>query len=392
MRRAFGIGMLAALVLAAACRDGAELFTTTDRGPLGDENPWRLTYNVAEDRSPVWAAGGDSLYYSAEDAGPFPRPIGVLQSVGREGGVARPLLGAVQVESAARRWLTAPTPAPDGRRMAYVEVWGHRIADLCFPIGTPGTFTSCDVPWESLVPMLTEVRIRIREYGALSPVERDPELSVPLDFLAVDTTRHPFGLEGVFHYPDHPFHRLNRQERTRFYRPSWSPAGERLALSDGLRVLVWRLGEPNAVPVPGTEDGISPAWSPDGEWIAFSRPERADSALNQCLQSVFGIPTCLVEQRTYRLGARRLLLVRPDGSEVRDLTEGEDPAWSPDGQTIYFRSGDRLWRMGRDGGAREPLADTKGGREPAVSPDGRHLAFARQTPAGDYDIWVLALE
>lgn len=387
-------GLALALALAAlssGCRDGARLFSTDDRAADG-ANPRRLTFNIADDRSPAWSVDGDTLYYSAEEAGPLPRPVGVIRSIAKEGGVAPPLLGAIQVESAARRWLASPAPSPDGSRLAYVEVWGHRIGDLCFPIGTPNTFTACDIPWLPLVPMLTEVRVRVRHHGALNPVETDPELAVEVSHVAVDTAGRPPGVETVVLYPDHPFHRLNREEGTRFYRPSWSPDGRRLVLSDGLRLLVWRPGEPSATPIPGTTDGISASWSPTGDWIAFVRAERADSLLNRCLQYVFGALTCVIEQRLYTLGARRLILARPDGSEVRVLTEGEDPAWAPDGGTLYFRSGGQLWRIGLDGTGREPLPDTHGGREPAVSPDGRNIAFARETPGGDNDIWIFAFD
>jgi Tol biopolymer transport system component len=99
------------------------------------------------------------------------------------------------------------------------------------------------------------------------------------------------------------------------------------------------------------------------------------------------------EQRTvYATGRRILSLIRPDGSGLTEIGEGEEPAWSPNGETIFYRHDDAIWRLSLAGGDQILVPETERGREPAVSPDGRHLAFARRGKQGVYDIWIAIVE
>ena len=153
-------------------------------------------------------------------------------------------------------------------------------------------------------------------------------------------------------------------------QPAWSPAWTRLAfVSD-------RDGNPEIYTIEAgcdaarkTEaacavrrltndpaDDMLPAWSPDGQWIAFV---------------------------STRDGNAEIYLMRSDGTDVRRLTEdpGGDwrPVWMPDGQRLLFasdRSGNLdLYWMDLDAGMQpgaitqlttDPAAD----RDPAVARDG----------------------
>ncbi|MFQ5889492.1 MAG: TolB family protein [Gemmatimonadota bacterium] len=377
-----------------ACREAAEPFRPPDPLPPGDVR--RLTFSEGEDRSPVWSPSGDSVFYSAEGFGHLPLTDGVLVTMPREGGVAQPLLPTVQLPTGAPRMLVTPAVAPGGARVAYAQV----ISILDSGVLCESGAVECLPEGETELPpapRLSSVVLRVRAFAATGPIDEDPALEVSFPGRFLDTSRHPGGLEGVFVIDYFPFQRLFDEETVLPFRPSWSPAGDRLVFSDGLGLLVWSLADGSVVPVANTQDGVSPAWSPDGEWIAFSRLERIQGVDAMCEYFTIDprtggrIVSCVEERTDYRIARRVITLIHPDGSDPRELGEGDEPAWSPDGGTIFFRRAGRIWRIGRDGSAESPMSGTEGGREPAVSPDGTELAFARADAAGRHDIWVVRI-
>ena len=170
---------------------------------------------------------------------------------------------------------------------------------------------------------------------------------------------------------------------------TWSPNGRTIAFGDnstdsnfntGGIYLVGRDGK-GLRKIPGTSNlDNSPAWSPDGNWIAFA------------------------------VDGQGIYVMRRDGSDRRQLTtEPEDrtPVWSPDGRVIAFSRTDEnynenVWAMNSDGSEPHALThfeETPGGGpaggttpahaiEPTWSPKGLRIAFALY-PNDQGQLWVI---
>jgi Tol biopolymer transport system component len=173
---------------------------------------------------------------------------------------------------------------------------------------------------------------------------------------------------------------------------AWSPDGRKLAFFDqggpcpfcfklnvvnsdgsGLRNLTPKLWAAGA----GSGGGptFDPAWSPDGQMIAFV--------------GLVGLTAGHGET---------IYVVRADGSGLRNLTPKPvgtyaAPAWSPDGRKLAFvsdREGNsEVYVMNADGtGQRNLTRNPAYDADPAWSPDGSKLAFVSNRD-GNYGVYVM---
>lgn len=371
-------------MLASACREGAEPYRIV-APEWRDSVAVRLTYSIHDDRSPLWNEAGDSVYYITEGHPPLPLRPGLLLATARVGGVATPILEEVQLGLKQPPWLAAARL--NGQQIALVELTQFERYDC--NVTCPGVAEAVSAGAQ---PQLREAVLRVHRMDANS-VEDEYRLPVRFEGITYDSTRHPFFVEFVHVHHTHPFHRTYNLYGDAFFRPTWSPAGDQLVFSDGLNLYLWRVGQPGVTQIPGTGDGVYPAWSPDGAWIAFTRLERGAPETISCFcftdkGEVGSVYETTVYPDPGRTGT--LVVMRPDGSEQRTLGVGVAPAWMPNSQSIIAARDNNLWAIELSGAA-QILEHTTGGFEPAISPDGSRLAFARQVENQQHDIWVVRL-
>lgn len=125
----------------------------------------------------------------------------------------------------------------------------------------------------------------------------------------------------------------------------------------------------------GLAGAFQPAWSPDGQWVAFG--------LGQWFQM-------------RRTGTAKIMRVRRDGTGLEALTDGTlhcgFPSYSADGSQIVYR----VWSENEKGLRILTLSDrsvrvltSEADNLPDWSPDGSCIAFTRRVDAVNFDVFTI---
>jgi serine/threonine-protein kinase len=141
-----------------------------------------------------------------------------------------------------------------------------------------------------------------------------------------------------------------------------SPDGENLVYSavseKAIMLYIRPLGQPEAKPIPGTEGGVMPFFSPDGKWIGFF----ADGKLKK-IALAGGPPVTLCD--AYPIGA----------------------SWGPNGFIVF--GDDTLWKISQEGGAPKALTTLQEGENfhilPEILPNGRAVLYTSGTGQSLYN-------
>ena len=164
-------------------------------------------------------------------------------------------------------------------------------------------------------------------------------------------------------------------------QPAYSPDGQQIAFrSEREGGGIFLMGATGESVRRLTDFGFNPAWSPDGREIAVATENAHDPAVRLSFSRIFRIDVVT--------GARRPLAV-PDGVQ---------PSWSPHGSRIAYwglaQPGARraIWTVPKDGGTPAVVVDDAFYNwSPVWSPDGGFLYFASNR-GGSMNLWRVAID
>jgi Tol biopolymer transport system component len=178
--------------------------------------------------------------------------------------------------------------------------------------------------------------------------------------------------------------------------PAWSPLGTAIAFSrpdlPANKVDIWTMSpdggnQVRLTDLPTYVAGVSPSFSPDGNYILYGRRDPSGDVALWIMNADGGNDHRLTSGSWYNLDA--------DGNIINTANDANDAVWGPD-NTIAFWAGvedqfGQIWTIKPDGSDRRQLTHVASGLsadEPAWSPDGTRLLFTSNA-SGVAGTWVM---
>jgi uncharacterized repeat protein (TIGR01451 family) len=402
--------------------DGASIAFASDRDdPDGDvyriparggAPPRRLTDHPAADTEPAWSPDGRQLAFATSRYVDFNSHIA---RVGVDGGeVTRVTTGSAQDRQPA--WSSDGIAFSGRRGTSDEEIWlvspsGGDPVNLTtqsgpdlHPSWSPGgavVFASGRERRPSVWTMAPDGSAQQNVSGgddASGSFPRDGQPSWSPDGRRIAFTREPVAEESEIWVMDADGgnqRRIVDPGGNLDTEPAWGPDGRRIAFArtrsgQSSPRDIWVVNDDGTEPERLTgsgdpqeeQDDTDPAWSPDGDQIAFARYELSGG--DPIDLHVWVMDDDGGNQDNVTADAE----VRGDPEPGLSGFNG-DPAWSPDGDQIAFthqpgESDADVWVMQADGGDAHPLTQEAPTEEfpqdesqPAWSPTGDHIAFTR---------------
>jgi TolB protein len=154
---------------------------------------------------------------------------------------------------------------------------------------------------------------------------------------------HPHWVMGVVRLADGYFYEPKPPESLTSRAPDWSPISDQVVFADVKGLRIQTLDAAVSWQITDDSRDTSPAWSPDGQRVAFVRRQHDHWEIY------------VVDADGRNLRRLTVAPKRPDGS----FADSASPAWSPDGQHIAFltdRTGKwEIWVMRASGAQPRPM-------------------------------------
>jgi serine/threonine protein kinase len=148
------------------------------------------------------------------------------------------------------------------------------------------------------------------------------------------------------------------------------PLGRIRTSHNGIEIRDLESGKTQLLAVPGKD----PAWSPDGEYIAFVRQP--------------------LEISTSSVSQDEIWIMKPNGNGARFVAKGGFPSWSPDSKRIYFQSRESSYLCSISiEEEKTPVKEHVPCKSyyPSVSPDGKYVAYRVGFKSGRCELRIVEI-